>query len=87
MISTGSMSWRAALREKAKEAGVYGPQLPTSLGGLALSWRDRAVVLEELGRSFLGPIAANCAPPDQPNMINLIQLGNPAQRRAICSRW
>lgn len=68
------------LREKAKQAGVYTPQLPIELGGLGLNWRDRAVVLEELGRSFLGPIAANCAPPDQPNMINLIALGTPAQR-------
>ncbi|MBU1360522.1 MAG: acyl-CoA dehydrogenase family protein [Gammaproteobacteria bacterium] len=69
-----------ALREKAKSAGIYAPQLPKALGGLELSWRDRAVVLEELGRSFLGPLAANCAPPDQPNMINLIQLGSPAQK-------
>lgn len=68
------------LREKAKAAGVYAPQLPRELGGLALSWRDRAVVLEELGRSFPGPIAANCAPPDQPNMINLLQLGTPEQQ-------
>ena len=68
------------LHEKARQAGVYTPQLPVTLGGLGLSWRDRAVVLEELGRSFLGPIAANCAPPDQPNMINLIQLGSDAQR-------
>ena len=68
------------LRDKARQAGIYAPQLPVTLGGLGLSWRDRAVVLEELGRSFLGPIAANCAPPDQPNMINLIQLGSDAQR-------
>ena len=68
------------LHEKARQAGVYAPQLPVTLGGLGLSWRDRAVVLEELGRSFLGPIAANCAPPDQPNMINLMQLGSDAQR-------
>lgn len=68
------------LREKAKTAGIYAPQLPVELGGLGLSWRDRAVVLEEAGRSFLGPIAMNCAPPDQPNMINLIQQGSPQQR-------
>lgn len=68
------------LRELAKAAGVYAPQLPRDRGGLALSWLDRAVVLEEFGRSFLGPIAANCAPPDQPNMINLMQLGTPAQQ-------
>ncbi|MDQ6684382.1 MAG: acyl-CoA dehydrogenase family protein [Pseudomonadota bacterium] len=68
------------LRELAKTAQVYAPQLPKALGGLALSWQERAVILEELGRSFLGPLAANCAPPDQPNMINLLQLGTPAQQ-------
>lgn len=68
------------LREKAMAAGIYAPQLPTELGGLGLSWRDRAVVLEESGRSFLGPIAMNCAPPDQPNMINLIEHGSRQQR-------
>ncbi|MDQ6627091.1 MAG: acyl-CoA dehydrogenase family protein [Pseudomonadota bacterium] len=68
------------LRERAKAAGVYAPQLPRQWGGLALSWCERAVVLEELGRSFLGPIAVNCAPPDQPNMINLLQLGTPEQQ-------
>lgn len=68
------------LRQKAMAAGIYAPQLPTELGGLGLSWRDRAVVLEESGRSFLGPIAMNCAPPDQPNMINLIEHGSRQQR-------
>lgn len=70
-----------SLRAKARAAGVYAPQLPAALGGLALSWRDCAVVLEELGRSFLGPIAAHCAAPDQPNMICLQQLGTPAQQQ------
>ena len=69
------------LREKAKAAGLYAPQLPIEFGGLGLSWRDRAVILEEAGRSFLGPIAINCAPPDQPNMINLIRQGSLEQRR------
>lgn len=68
------------LREKAKAAGLYVPQLPKSYGGLDLSWRERAVILEEAGRSFLGPLAINCAPPDQPNMINLILNGTADQR-------
>jgi acyl-CoA dehydrogenase len=68
------------LREKAKAVGLYAPQLPTHYGGLGLSWRERAVILEEAGRSFLGPLAINCAPPDQPNMINLILNGTPDQR-------
>ena len=68
------------LREKAKEAGLYAPQLPAAYGGLGLSWCERAVILEEAGRSFLGPLAINCAPPDQPNMINLILNGTHDQR-------
>jgi acyl-CoA dehydrogenase len=50
-------------------------------GGLGLSWRDRSVILEEAGRSFLAPLAMNCAPPDQPNMINLLTDGSPAQQQ------
>lgn len=69
------------LRERAKLAGVYAPQLPPEWGGLGLSWRDRCAFLEEAGRSFLGPLALNCAPPDQPNMINLLVLGTAAQHR------
>lgn len=68
------------LRAKAKSAGLYAPQLPVALGGLGLSWKDRAALLEEAGRSFLGPLAINCAPPDQPNIINLLQHGTAAQR-------
>lgn len=68
------------LREKARDAGLYAPQLPTRYGGLGLSWRERAVILEEAGRSFLGPLAINCAPPDQPNMINLILNGTQDQQ-------
>ncbi|MEG0052421.1 MAG: acyl-CoA dehydrogenase family protein [Comamonas sp.] len=68
------------LRSLARSAGIYAPQLPVELGGLGLSWRERAVVLEEAGRSFLGPGAMNCAPPDQPNMINLIRHATPEQK-------
>ena len=69
------------LHALAKQAGIYAPQLPRELGGLELSWRDRAAVLEEAGRSPLGAGALNCAPPDQPNMINLLTLGTEAQKR------
>ena len=70
----------ASLRPQAQAAGLYLPQLPPSLGGLGLSWVERAVVLEEAGRSFLAPGAMNCAPPDQPNMISLMRHGTPGQK-------
>ncbi|MEN5343258.1 acyl-CoA dehydrogenase family protein [Achromobacter mucicolens] len=69
----------AQLRARAKEAGLYAPQLPVQWGGLGLGWRALAEVLEEAGRSFLGPAALNCAAPDQPNMLTLLRLGNAAQ--------
>ncbi|MEJ8854456.1 acyl-CoA dehydrogenase family protein [Variovorax robiniae] len=68
------------LRPLARSAGIYAPQVPVDLGGLGLTWRERAVVLEEAGRSFLAPAAMNCAPPDQPNMINLLRHGTTAQK-------
>lgn len=70
-----------SLRGQARAAGIYAPQLPPQWGGLGLSWRDRCAVLEEAGRSFLAPLAMNCAPPDQPNMINLLRDGSPQQQQ------
>lgn len=70
----------AQLRARAKEAGLYAPQLPVQWGGLGLGWRALAEVLEKAGRSFLGPAALNCAAPDQPNMLTLLRLGNAAQQ-------
>lgn len=70
----------AQLCARAKEAGLYAPQLPAQWGGLGLGWRALAEVLEEAGRSFLGPAALNCAAPDQPNMLTLLRLGNAAQQ-------
>jgi acyl-CoA dehydrogenase len=72
----------AQLRPIARELGLYLPQLPREHGGLGLSWVERTVVLEEAGRSYLGPGALNCAAPDQPNMISLLRQGTPEQRRA-----
>lgn len=69
------------LRPIARRLGVYAPQLPAAYGGLDLRWTERAVFLEEAGRSYLAPGAMNCAPPDQPNMINLLRDGTPAQRQ------
>lgn len=68
------------LQQLAREAGIYAPQLPVALGGLGLSWTERCEILEEAGRSFLAPGALNCAPPDQPNMINLLEQGTPEQQ-------
>lgn len=71
----------AELRPIARKQGLYLPQLPVEHGGLGLGWVERAAVLEEAGRSYLGPGAMNCAAPDQPNMISLLRQGTPQQQR------
>ncbi len=68
------------LRSKAREAGVYGPQIPPRWGGLGLDWRTCALIFEEAGASLLGPLALNCAAPDEGNMHLLSQVANPEQR-------
>ena len=68
------------LRRQAKAAGIYGPQLPREYGGLALPWSACAELFEESARGLLGPIALNCAPPEQPNAWLLDRLASPAQR-------
>ncbi|HBP30388.1 MAG: acyl-CoA dehydrogenase family protein [Advenella sp.] len=70
------------LRAQATIAGIYGPQLPREWGGLGLSWIECAEVFEEAGRGMLGPLALNCAPPDQPNMLTLLHLGTEEQKQA-----
>jgi acyl-CoA dehydrogenase len=69
-----------ALRARARSAGVYGPQLPADLGGLGLDWRGTALALEEAGASLLGPLALNCAAPDEGNMHLLARIARPEQR-------
>ena len=68
------------LRQQAKDAGLWTPQLPVELGGLGLSLAECVPVLEEAGRSLLGPLALHCAAPDEGNMHLLHLYATPEQR-------
>lgn len=68
------------LRQRAREAGVYGPQIDPKWGGLGLDWRTVALVFEEAGTSLLGPFALNCAAPDEGNMHLLQEVATPEQQ-------
>jgi acyl-CoA dehydrogenase len=70
----------AALREKARRAGIYGLQLPAEYGGLGLGTVAMCVLFEQAGRSLLGPLALHCAAPDEGNMHLLSLYATPAQR-------
>src|SRR5262245_33123361 len=62
----------AELREKARAAEIYGPQIPAEYGGLGLELLECCSVFEAAGRSLLGPLALNCAAPDEGN-LHLLQ--------------
>jgi acyl-CoA dehydrogenase len=70
----------AGLREKARRAGVWGPQLPKEVGGLGLGTVEMCVLFEVAGRSFLGPLAMHCSAPDEGNMHLLSLFANGEQR-------
>jgi len=70
----------AELRRHARAAGIWAPQLPREYGGLGLSTLGMCLVFEAAGRSPLGPLALNCAAPDEGNMHLLLRAGTPEQR-------
>ena len=71
---------RATLQAAARAAGVFAPTAPQEFGGLQLSHEEQAIVLEESGRSLLGPTAMNCAAPDEGNILLLDKVATAAQR-------
>ncbi|MBD3759659.1 acyl-CoA dehydrogenase family protein [Rhizorhabdus sp.] len=74
---------RRELVGHARDAGLLSPQLPRELGGLGLSYVEKAVVFEAAGYSMLGPVALNCAAPDEGNMHLLDAVATPEQKE----RW
>lgn len=76
------MSLRDELRKKAKQAGLWAPQMPRERGGLGLPMVGQAVFYEEANRSIFGPSAFNCAAPDDGNMRTLEMVGTEAQKDA-----
>ena len=70
----------APVQEQAKKIGLWAPQSPKELGGMALPMVAWAVIYEEAGRSIFGPLAINCSAPDDGNMNLLSKVGTPAQK-------
>jgi len=70
----------AAVRQKAKAAGLWAPQLPVEYGGQGLDLTGICAVFEQAGRSLLGPLALNCAAPDEGNMHLLHLAATPEQK-------
>ena len=71
---------RKELNQLAREAGLLSLHVAPEWGGLGLSQSQRALVFEAAGYSVLGPIALNCAAPDEGNM-HLLSLVATAQQK------
>ncbi len=71
------------VREKARAAGLWAPQMPKERGGLELPMVGWAAFYEEAGRSIFGPACLNCQAPDDGNMSVLNKVATDAQK----DRW
>jgi acyl-CoA dehydrogenase len=70
---------RTELVELARDAGLLTFQAPHRYGGREPSHREQAVLFEAAGWSTLGPVALNCAAPDEGNMFVLSKIATEEQ--------
>jgi acyl-CoA dehydrogenase len=80
VIHDGPAEVRRSLQSQAAEAGLLAPHVPQEWGGLGLDVRGQSVVFEEAGYSLLGPLALNCAAPDEGNMHLLERVASDEQK-------
>lgn len=78
-----SEAFRLELVSRARARGLLAPHVPAEFGGLGLSHLGRAVAFEAAGYSMLGPIALNCAAPDEGNMHLMAEVADERQKE----RW
>ncbi len=69
-----------ALRQKAREAGLWNPHLPPEWSGMGLGPVAMAFVSAEAGRTTIGPFVINAQAPDEGNMHTLLHWGTPEQK-------
>ncbi len=62
---------RNEMVELARTAGLLSVQVPRRFGGWEPTHGEQAVLFEAAGWSTLGPVAMNCAAPDEGNMFIL----------------
>jgi alkylation response protein AidB-like acyl-CoA dehydrogenase len=71
-----------ALRDKARERGLWGPNLPVELGGMGLGLVDHGLVSEVLGGYPYGHYVCGCQAPDAGNIEILHGHGTAQQKEA-----
>ena len=71
------------LRARARDRGIFLPQLPAEYGGLGLGAIGLALIAQECGPSPLASIGLNVMAPDEGNMHVLLHAADPEQ----AARW
>jgi acyl-CoA dehydrogenase len=71
------------LRARAKERGIFAPQMPAEYGGVGLGALGLALIAEECGVSTLASIGLNAMAPDEGNMHVLLHAAGKEQ----AERW
>jgi acyl-CoA dehydrogenase len=69
-----------ALREEARERGIYCPQIDEEYGGMGYEFADVLPLFEQAGRSLLGATAMRVDAPDEGNMHTLELVGTEEQK-------
>lgn len=75
--------FRQELVALAKGAGLLSPHVPKEFGGMGLNHVDLSIAFMASGYSLLGPVAMNCAAPDEGNMNLLYKVATDEQKE----RW
>ena len=77
-----------AMRDQAREAGLWLPHMPEEWGGMGLGHVELAMVQAEAAKSRLGPWVLNCQAPDEGNMHTLLHWATDEQKekylRPLC---
>ena len=77
------MALLQSLRAKVKATGLWAPQIPQAQGGMGYGPTGMAVLYEAMNQSIFGPVAFNCAAPDDGNMYILNKVASKGQK----ARW
>ena len=72
-----------SLRAKVKAVGLWAPQIPQAQGGMGYGPTGMAALYEAMNQSIFGPVAFNCAAPDDGNMYILNKVASQEQK----ARW
>ena len=78
-----NMALLQSLRGKVKAAGLWAPQMLKDQGGMGYGPTGMAVLYEAMNQSIFGPVAFNCAAPDDGNMYILNKVASKEQK----ARW